>query len=143
MSKREAQANYMERNALAFLRAWPDVPEVLRPVYGRFYDAGLIWADPNIEATGEWPSQLRLTEAGEKLKELVDGQSFNFFMDYQLVEIMPSGDLGEVERRLFKNQMIGGTGASPYVQEAKAGVMAAVERLKTALDALANAVNCP
>lgn len=69
----------MEATALRFMRAWPEVPNDLRPVYSWFFDAGLIWIDPQAEATGAFPSQLRLTESGQLIKDLVDGQSFNFF----------------------------------------------------------------
>lgn len=101
---------YMEKRALEFLRAWPGVPEVLRPVYSRFYDVGLIWVDPNVDydpgfGPDVWPGALRLTEGGAALKDLVDGQSFNFFTVKQIMAILPSGDLTEKERRIFKDDL--------------------------------------
>lgn len=70
---------YMENKALDFLRAWPDVPEALRPVYGRFYDAGLIWSDPNAPQDMEWPGALRLTALGHRIREVMMGKHINFF----------------------------------------------------------------
>lgn len=99
---------YMEKRALEFLRQWPEVDPLLRPVYSRFYDAGLIWVDPNVDDgyTGsDWPGALRLTEHGRALKEIVDGQTFNFFTRKQIVPLLPNGDLTEFARRIFKDDL--------------------------------------
>jgi hypothetical protein len=110
--KENNMAIYMEKNALAFLRAWPNVPEVLRPVYSRFYDTGLIFIDDNVDCDHfTWPGQLRLTERGEALKQIVDAQSFNFFIPSQLEPIMPQGYrheehfVGGEDRRIFKDNL--------------------------------------
>ena len=93
---------YMEPRALEFLRAWPDVPETLRPAYSRFYDAGMIWVDPNVDSDGHtWPGQLRLTGAGEALKEIVDSQTFNFFTARQLQPIIGAA----MARQIFKDEL--------------------------------------
>lgn len=73
---------YMEPRALAFLRAWPDVPVVLRPAWSRFRDAGLMDLDPDYDedfSDGKYPSYLRLTPAGQALREIVTRQSYNLF----------------------------------------------------------------
>lgn len=73
------EAVYMEHKALAFLRAWPDVPEVLRPTYSRFYDAGLIFVDTNAPQGMSYPGQLRLTALGHRVREVMIGKTINFF----------------------------------------------------------------
>ena len=124
---------YMEKRALEFLRAWPKVPEVLRPVYSRFYDAGLIWIDPNADDDfGAWPSQLRLTEKGKILKEIVDGQSINFFRVEDINPLLPNGDLDEVSRRIFKDDI---PGLRPPKVDLSGNLVAALGRLHEALDA--------
>lgn len=78
-TKNELSAIFMEPRALAFLRAWPDVPEVLQPAYSRFYDAGLIWSDPNAPQEMGWPGTLRLTAAGHRVREVMIGSNINYF----------------------------------------------------------------
>jgi hypothetical protein len=80
---------YMERNALAFFRAWPDVPEALTPVAGRLRDAGLM-------ADG-WS----LTERGARLKAIIDSRSFNFFTAAEAEGVAVKG-------RVFKDDVYRG-----------------------------------
>lgn len=131
---------YMEARALEFIRSWPDVPQTLRPVYSRFYDAKLLWIDPNVDRPGgsgaDWPGALRLTERGQALKEIVDAQSFNFFTVDQIKPILADGDLSEKERRIFKDDIPGAK-----LLPALRGVRSAMERLNIALERLDRTLN--
>lgn len=128
---------YMEQRALEFIRQWPKVDPVLRPVYSRFYDAGLIWIDPNVDRGADnegFPGALRLTERGQMLKDIVDGQSFNFFTVAQIAPILVGGDLEDKENRIFKDN-IPGVRAAQTAQGLKfalAKLFVAVERLEKA-----------
>lgn len=141
LSAMTADPVYMEKIALAFLRAWPDVPEALRPVYPRFVHRGLLWIDPNVDWNGKrFPGALRLTEAGERLKEIVDAQSFNFFTIEQLEGILPDGDDPARLDRIFKDKIPGsippmGHPASPLTP----GLLPAMSRLEVAIDNLLSA----
>jgi hypothetical protein len=130
---------YMEMKALMFLREWPNVRESLRPVYARFLDAGLIYLDPNVDETGTWPSQLRLTHRGDLLKEIVDGQSFNFFTAKQLAPIMPHGsDPADPDRRIFKDRLPN-TGLSVFklaTPKSRGDIRTTLTRLSETLDKL-------
>lgn len=141
-------AVYMEQRALEFIRAWPDIPPVLRPAYSRFYDAGLLWFDPNVDYDPDldtWPGQLRLTERGVALKEICDGQSFNFFTVTQLQPIFPNGigpdDIRDVDKRIFKDEIPqAGKKASQEYRDTyeRHGLSGAIDRLKIALTAAAS-----
>lgn len=139
----DVEAVYMEPLALIFLRAFPGVPESLRPVYSRFYVNGLIASDgrgaPDLELTPDpWPGGLHLTEAGRRLKEIADGQSYNFFTVRQIKDILPSGQIEEVEQRIFKDRLPGHyTGFAPYREPL--GLLAAMAKLGAALDGLSDA----
>lgn len=127
---------YMEPRALEFLRQWPKVEPVLRPVYSRFYDAGLIWFDPNVdidpdEKGRDFPGSMRLTERGQALKELVDAQSFNFFTVEQIAPLLVGGDLEEKENRIFKDDIPG-----VRVQQAMTGLKAALANMSVAFERL-------
>lgn len=136
----KAEPIYMHKDALAFLRAWPDVPEELRPVYGRFFDTGLVWIDPNASSDGRtWPGQLRLTPGGSQLKTIVDEQSFNFFTAKQLKGILPSGDCKDPERRLFKDALPG-PGCDARPEPATEGLLAMLAVAEAARRDLAHAL---
>jgi hypothetical protein len=132
---------YMERRAFEFFCAFPDVPEILRPVFSRFLDAGLIWQDPNVDETGEWPSQLRWTEAGQTLRDEYE-ESFpkrriNMFSLRRVCELMPSGDLGEIEKRIFKDQLPGSIPPMGHPLSPKpAGLTQAMIGLEMAIESL-------
>lgn len=139
-------AVYMEPRALEFIRAWPNVPEGLRPAYGRFQSAGLIWVDPNVDSDPDldaWPFALRLTERGEALKEVCDGQTYNFFTYQQLQPIFPNGvgpdEISDADKRIFKDEIpqAGKRASREYADlyEGGAGLSGAINRLKAALSA--------
>lgn len=132
---------YMEQRALAFMRAWPDVPEVLRPVYARFYDHGLIWSDPNAESDGGWPSSLRLTNQGQMLKDIVDSRSLNWFSIPELSDFMEVRFDGD--RRIFTDQEPppGVPGSCPaHPAQRPRGLKNAMRRLEQAMDRLETTV---
>lgn len=131
---------YMERRAFEFFRAFPDVPEPLRPVYSRFYDTGLLWTDPNADDGDQWPGALRWTEAGRALRDAYDenfpnGQ-INFFRVSQICELLPSGDLGEAERRIFKTELPGQVPPMGHPQSPSGGLKVALLGMSMAVDAL-------
>lgn len=99
---------YLEKRAREFLEAWPNPPEGLRPVYSRFMDAKMIWADPNVDSDGKsFPGTLRLTEDGQRLKDLVAGQSYN---GYSLRDVLGCCSLGQdtaAFQALFKYELPG------------------------------------
>lgn len=82
VAKPDIETVYMEPRALAFLRAWPDVPPALHGVWDRLWAGGVLWSDPNVDdpEVGGFPFHLRLTEAGLWLKDLANGQSYNMFL---------------------------------------------------------------
>lgn len=97
---------YMERRAFDFFRDFPDVPELLRPTYSRFYDAGLLWVDPNVDTDGSWPGSLRWTAEGRGLRDVYEdmfpSKQINFFTVEGIKPFLPTGDLDDVTRRIFK-----------------------------------------
>lgn len=93
---------HMEMKAWLFLRAWPDVPDALRPVYARFRDLGFIWVDPNSQNDPTtWPGGLRLTNSGQMLKDEVDFAKVNVFDRSSIGDLLPPTDL-DGERRIFR-----------------------------------------
>lgn len=87
---------FLDHRGRLFIESWPNVPENLRPAYSRFYDAGCVWVDPNIDTTFEterWPGALRLTTLGESLRDAVQSQSFNFFHFNWTFDRLPLDDL--------------------------------------------------
>jgi hypothetical protein len=96
---------YMEPQALQFIRAWPDIPEKLQALMPRFINHGFLWADPNVDIPKKWIGSMRLTETGERLKELCDAQTFNFFVPSQLKEILPQGYDPSRLDRIFKDRL--------------------------------------
>ncbi len=136
-------AIYMEQRAFEFFRAFPDVPEILRPVYSRFYDVGLIWSDPAIEATIDFPSSLRWTNAGRELREIYDENfplhSVNFFSRATVLRLLPDGDLGEKARRIFKDDLPKGVRATGS-PAAGGGLRFAMAALELQLDDLLSAM---
>lgn len=84
---------YMEPRALAFLRAWPDVPPVLRPAYSRFQDAGLMFVDPEAPPGMSWPGPIRLTALGHRVREVMIGKTINFFRMVDVLALMPTQNL--------------------------------------------------
>lgn len=151
---------YMEPRALEFIRQWPDVKEALRPVYSRFFDAGLIWVDPNAETTSSFPSQLRLTELGWRIKEVAGSRGMNFFRLPEIFDQFETEDLAERTakadfmlrlwrstdgqpmtfddrdvRRYISNRLGQGLHASPD------GLKGAMQRLEAQLSRLAYAVS--
>jgi hypothetical protein len=91
---------YMVPRALQFIRAWPNVPKDLRPAYSYFYDAKLIYLDPNVDDPGDghrnWPGSLRLTEEGERIRDLACAQTNNFFRIPEVFKSVPAVDLEEL-----------------------------------------------
>lgn len=72
---------YMDGKILSFVRTWPDVPEVLMPIWHRLYMAGVLVCDedPPHPPPREWPRDLRLSAVGLVLRDLAKSQTFNFF----------------------------------------------------------------
>lgn len=159
LAKPDIETVYMEPRALAFLRAWPDVPQALHAVWDRLWAAGVLWTDPN--AGDEWdaspakfPFSLRLTSAGEALKTLIDGQSYNMFLRTDVVGIVelidvdfrgadvfgnPTGLTPEQEfmrrhidfRSLWKDEI--GTYAANFTGRPPTGMSGSLAGLKSAL----------
>ena len=72
---------YLDHRMSEFMRAFPDVPDVLRPVYVKAHDAGLM-ATPPGEATGNgtrWPSGPVMTRLGGEFKDLLESRAQNLF----------------------------------------------------------------
>lgn len=89
---------YMEHRALAFLRTWPDVPEDLRPVYSRFFDAGLIFVDTNAPEGMSYPGKLRLTALGHRVREVMMGKQINFFRLVDVFALIPVEKLADRDK---------------------------------------------
>lgn len=98
----EFEALYMEPRALAFIRAWPDVPEVLRPVYSRFYDAGLIFIDERAPKDAPYPGRLRLTALGHRIREVMIGKYINFFRLVDVFSFVQAKALADQEPKTAK-----------------------------------------
>ncbi len=137
----DGDAFYMEKHAFRFFTDFPDVPDFLRPVYSRFLDVGLIWMDPNAEATGEWPSQLRWTAAGRELREAYEenfpSRGINFFARATVKRLLPQGDHTKHMDRIFTTEIPRGTLAPQPsgLRYALAGLEIACERLTETIKA--------
>lgn len=98
----EYEPIYMIPRALEFIRAWPNVP--VRPVYSLFYDAGLLYMDPNVDDPGDgnrtWPGALRWTAEGERIRDLCCSQSINFFRIVDIFKNVPVEDLEDPPKYL-------------------------------------------
>ncbi len=133
---------YMDRRAFEFFRSFPDVPEVLRPVYGRFLDAGLLWVDHQAEQAGDFPGPLRWTERGQQLRddyfEAFPSGTVNFFTETQMRRALPDGDRPDPEWRIFKDapENPGVAPSGDVIGRPSTGLKPALLRLNIALEIL-------
>lgn len=101
----EYEPIYMDARALEFLRAWPDVPEGLRPAYSRLYDAGMLWADPQAPQGLAFPGIFRLTALGQAMKDTLAIKSINFFRVLDVFNLVETDKL--VNRDAYATKFVG------------------------------------